>query len=232
MLLKVAVCGPSISGKSTLIKHLQDLPTRSSFLSGYRLEFKEVEQVSENFDSSYQLIVLMFDLTDQDSLDETLEIAKLVSKTPKLLIGNKADLTNHRAVDHYIAVKSAKRLGLFYRELSSVALKEVEEIKEIIEDIVLAHVENQRKWKLNISLKQYKKLQTFCKWLSVTSMIQGLILLCYGSLLFLCLPDYQQWLGDNFMYVGTVIFMLGFLGFYGTKMKSMKNNYTEIVRST
>lgn len=231
MSLKVAVCGPGVVGKSTLIKALSELPTRSASLSSANLQFCKVTEYPESFESEYQLIIVMCDLTDEDSFDETLEIAKLVKKRPKLLIGNKSDLSFQRAVDHYTAGKISKRFGMFYRELSCLNMKEVEDLKEIIEDIVLARIQHHGKWKFHISNTQYSKLKTYCKWLSLTTMLQGLGMMSFGSLLFLCLPDYQSWLGDFLMYVGTLTFLIAFLGFYGITMQFTNNEYSLIVRT-
>lgn len=229
MKLRVAICGSSISGKSTLCSSLRDLTIRNSTLTTSSIDFVKISDSSAKVEG-FHLVILMFDLTDRDSLDETLAIAKRSNLGPTLLIGNKTDLHIHRAVDPIVALHFAKSLGFFYREISSLSMKEVEEVKEIIEDILAAHTSGLGKCKLCISPATYRRLKTMNKWLSLTTMLQGVTLLSYGCLIFLSLPEEEQWVGDFLMFMGTLNFMLAFLGFFGSIMKSTRNDYKSIVR--
>jgi hypothetical protein len=47
---------------------------------------------------------------------------------------------------------------------------------------------------------------------------QGLSMIIYGSMLFLCLKVDEVWLGDTQMYGGTLSFLAAFLGFFGREM--------------
>lgn len=228
MHFKVTLCGPSLSGKSTLSRCLQSLPTLSSTLAGSFVEYHEITSFSEGYEGSH-LVVLMFDLTDLDSLDETLENAKAINKVPKLLIGNKVDLVRARAVSPSLAEKVAKNLGLHYRAVTSLDPRQVEDLKELIEDILIALTTGVDRWRLRISSATHRKLKYCCKLVSVSAMVQGLILLCYGAFFFYSLYDYQQWLGDILMFGGTLTFILSFLGLYGSVFSSSRNDYSSIV---
>lgn len=228
MQARVAICGPKQTGKSKLMSMLKELPNRDVGDLKHQVRYIDIENPMENFDSLYHLVVITFDLTNLKSYMKALKIVGMTTHAPRLLIGV-ADLPNERKISRRTAIRNAKERDLFYREVCLFEVSEVTEVNSIIEDIVERQLALEGSWKIKISNKRHMQLKYACKWLSVTAMVQGLIMMSYGSLLFLMLKSYQEWIGDTQMFGGTLTFMISFLGYYGVRYSGIKE-YLDVVR--
>jgi GTPase SAR1 family protein len=84
------------------------------------LEYHEVTDYFPSFENNSSLVVILFDLTDEDSFDEAVMVAGQVKSCPKLLVGNKADLTMRRVVEFSEAAAKAKKTEGFCQVLMTV----------------------------------------------------------------------------------------------------------------
>jgi hypothetical protein len=230
MEVRVAVCGSANSGKSCIIDKLICFNTRLQSLVQGNISFIEVNNPSPSFELDYSLVIVAFDLTNDTSYEDALDLVRSIQYVPRMLVGTKADLASRRVIDRSTVIKDARYLDVFYRELSALEPSEAQELSEIIDDILEFQLVNTAKWRLKISNKRYTQLTLTCRWLSVTTMAQGLIMLCFGSLMFLYLENSEQWLADTQMFGGLLTFMVAFLGFYGSRYSGIAE-YLGVVRT-
>jgi hypothetical protein len=224
MVVRVAVCGAANSGKSCIIDKLLCLNTRLASLVQGSISYAEINDPYPNFDLNYNLVVVAFDLTNDTSYEVALELISSIQHAPRMLVGTKADLVEVRVINRRAVIKDARYLDVFYRELSPLEPSEAEELSEIIDDILEFQLINANKWRFKITNKRYSQLTTICRWLAVTTMIQGLVMLCFGSLMFLYLDNSGRWLADSQMLGGLLAFMVAFHGLYGSRLSAISEH--------
>ena len=97
--------------------------------------------VAKNLKKGSSGIMLVFDVTRRDSLDEVLEIHEhLKSKIgdcPTLLVGNKVDLKDERVVWPVEAKKAADKIGASLIETSVVERLNVDESFKLLADLIM-----------------------------------------------------------------------------------------------
>lgn len=108
-----------------------------------------------------QGIILVFDLTNPVSLDILKNWVKEINEncnesTPKVLVGNKSDIVEHRVIDKESAKAFAKRSGMEYFETSCKTRENVNEVfihlcKEVIENLSEADCHSDYKKKIDLS---------------------------------------------------------------------------------
>ena len=167
-LIKYLVIGNSGVGKSCILLRFTDNTFSDSYVTTIGVDFKiktvDVESKScklqiwdtagqerfKNIISSYYRgahgIMLVYDITDQDSFDclnnWLIEIEKNASKNIiKILVGNKCDMENERKVSYEQGKDFATQFKMQFFETSAKESKNVEEAflamtKEVIQSLV------------------------------------------------------------------------------------------------
>lgn len=152
-LIKMVIVGDSGVGKSCLLTRFTDGTFTDGFISTIGVDFKiktvtmnnktvkiqlwdtagqeRFKTISVSYYRGSQCIMIVFDLTDKSSFDNVRcwfdEIKTYTNTNPAcLLVGNKADLTNKRAVSDQEAYALAEALGVSYVETSAKDNTDVE----------------------------------------------------------------------------------------------------------
>jgi len=160
--LTVVCFGGSNVGISSLIKRMAvDFEPESSW--GLGMEFYEekvqvdgkkvnlvlfelgkessFEQISKNIKKGKAGVMLVFDVTRRETLDEILGIEehlkKYLSGIPTVLVANKVDLKKERLVGPIEGKKVAARLGAEFIETSVVDRYNVDETFKLIAQLIL-----------------------------------------------------------------------------------------------
>ncbi|KAK0410561.1 hypothetical protein QR680_005196 [Steinernema hermaphroditum] len=153
-LFKLLLIGDSGVGKSCLLLRFADDTYTESYISTIGVDFKirtiELEDKviklqiwdtagQERFrtiTSSYYRgahgIIVVYDITDQESFNNVKQWLQEIDRyacenVNKLLVGNKCDLNNKRAVEHNIAKEYADQLGIPFLETSAKSSTNVEQ---------------------------------------------------------------------------------------------------------
>lgn len=154
-LFKILLIGDSGVGKTCLMFRFSDSKFQESYISTIGVDFKmktlEVDEKKirlqiwdtagqERFrtiTSSYYRgangIIVIFDITEEDSFENVKhwlsEIERYATDgVVKMLVGNKCDMTEQRAVQTATAEEVAKQLGVAFYESSAKTAENVEEI--------------------------------------------------------------------------------------------------------
>ncbi|XP_073020238.1 ras-related protein RABD2a isoform X2 [Primulina eburnea] len=129
-LFKLLLIGDSGVGKSCLLLRFADDSYLDSYISTIGVDFKirTVEQDGKTI----KLQIIVYDVTDQESFNNVKqwlsEIDRYASENVnKLLVGNKCDLADNRAVPYETAKAFADEIGIPFMETSAKNATNVEE---------------------------------------------------------------------------------------------------------
>lgn len=215
MSIKVAIVGTRDCGKSTLVDNLRELSEKQDVF------WVELSEYSPALEKLYNLIVIMYDVTQPQTFYQALDTALDINQLPRILIGNKADLEFRKIATKQSPVDICLHYDVPYRELSAINLTEVEELQQAIIEIAMAQAKA-NKCVIRISNRCYSRLKSICHWLAASSIVEGLIVVSYGVMMSLWLRDDQVWFGDSMLISGMVTFFMSFLGYYGTHYNRCK----------
>ncbi|GFY84418.1 similar to RAS 5 [Actinidia rufa] len=129
-LFKLLLIGDSGVGKSCLLLRFADDSYLDSYISTIGVDFKirTVEQDGKTI----KLQIIVYDVTDQESFNNVKqwlnEIDRYASENVnKLLVGNKCDLIDNRAVSYDTAKEFADGIGIPFMETSAKDATNVEQ---------------------------------------------------------------------------------------------------------
>ncbi|CAK5023023.1 unnamed protein product [Meloidogyne enterolobii] len=147
-LFKLLLIGDSGVGKSCILLRFADDTYTESYISTIGVDFKirtielegktiklQIERFRTITSSYYRGahgIIVVYDITDQDSFNNVKqwlqEIDRYASESVnKLLVGNKCDLTNKRAIETNVAKEYADQLNIPFLETSAKNSTNVEQ---------------------------------------------------------------------------------------------------------
>lgn len=162
-LFKLLIVGESGVGKTCMLLRFADNSFEENFLSTIGVDFKVREidvdgkrvklqiwdsagqERFRNITTSYYRncggIIIVYDITRHDTFTKVTEwiedVRKITSNVPLLLVGNKADLEDKRAVAEQEAKELANRMGLVLLETSAKTALNIEDaFKQISRQLI------------------------------------------------------------------------------------------------
>ncbi|EAY23387.1 hypothetical protein TVAG_070500 [Trichomonas vaginalis G3] len=162
-LFKLLIVGESGVGKTCMLLRFADNSFEENFLSTIGVDFKVREidvdgkrvklqiwdsagqERFRNITTSYYRncggIIIVYDITRHDTFTKVTEwiedVRKITSNVPLLLVGNKADLEDKRAVTEQEAKELANRMGLVLLETSAKTALNIEDaFKQISRQLI------------------------------------------------------------------------------------------------
>eukprot|EP00359_Climacostomum_virens_P009912 CAMPEP_0204904082 /NCGR_PEP_ID=MMETSP1397-20131031/4655_1 /ASSEMBLY_ACC=CAM_ASM_000891 /TAXON_ID=49980 /ORGANISM="Climacostomum Climacostomum virens, Strain Stock W-24" /LENGTH=305 /DNA_ID=CAMNT_0052072817 /DNA_START=10 /DNA_END=927 /DNA_ORIENTATION=+ len=228
MSLRIGVLGCRDSGKTTLVETIKTLVNSKKEIWDDITEFR----YSEALEKQYHMLIIMYDVTQPQTFYKALDMALNVRHLPRILIGNKADLSFRKIRTEQKPADICLHYDVPYREISAFSVTDVEDIGLTVTEIASAQKEAQNKCVIRVSNRCYTRLKSICHLLSCSSILEGLIVVCYGMFLSLWLDEGQAWFGDSMMISGLVTFFMSFLGYYGlhyNRCKEYVNVYLTII---
>ena len=223
----IAILSSSANHRTEFIQIYNDISQKSS---NFEFGTELIEYDTSNFGVRRpDGVIILFDLYSRDSYDKACQLSTQV-KVHKLLLGNKMPPAV-REVTFDEANEQAVKLNCFYHEIDMTNTSSIKEsISFLLNRINELEFGSEYRFKIPISLRVKSILKNLSILVTVLTGVSGLAVLIIGAITSLLVDFEGRWLGDSLIYSGCLTFMVCFLGFYGTKIESIRE-YLKIVRN-
>lgn len=233
-LRRIGIVGSAGVGKSTLVEGYLSSSSLVKHVAYRRRSFALKFVESELDDLHIQqldAVMVVFDLTDEHSFEECMQVLDNFTQ-PFVLVGNKADEESSRQVSSLVATRRAVQSKCVYTECSARYSDHIDSCLFLLLDLLIDAKQVGTCWEWwPPGPRGREVLQGVTCILAIATMLQGLGMCMYGGYFIVHMDDKStDWLGDAFIWSGTLTFIMSFLGFYGSK-EAIKE-YLKVVIST
>lgn len=169
MMLKILLIGDSSVGKTCSLINYVNGTFSPSAISTLGIDFKvhnvikdgrkvklqiwdtagqeRFRTITQSYYRATQGVIIMYDITDRKSFNNVRywmnEIMRSDEKIVKILVGNKADLTNHRTIDSSEGAKVAKEYGILFFETSAKTGQNISNVFDALVDASIKYALSQ-----------------------------------------------------------------------------------------